>query len=821
MFLNKLAFLKKLTYPTLGILFVGLVLSLVTRNNVWKQEKGEWLQKLEQEAKENTLILGGELEVIDRELMGIVSLFGTFETVTRSEFKTFVTPLLQRHGFIQAFQWVPRTPLNQRLVLESMAQRDGFPGFRFREQDEAKSMRPAEPRSEYFPIYYIEPYTGNEALLGFDAGSQPELLSYIMKARDSGTTTASVTRRWFEGDQRKGILIFAPYYEGSGVPETAEERRRLFRGAVVGAYRVDDMMEEMIHPYMAQGLSLTIFDKDATDPSNRIHGKLRDDAIGKQQTPLSISGRPWHLIWQGTRDFKNGPSRAYVFWLSFGVFVCFVFIATIFEIATVRTRLKLEVKARQLTEKELHTAKNEAEAANQAKSSFLANMSHEIRTPMNAILGYAQILQRNQTLDKTQKKNIECILHSGDHLLRIINDILDLSKIEAGKMELQPLDFDLNQTVRTVAAIIEPQCEEKNLQWRLDGLDEPSLPVHGDEFKLKQILINLLSNAVKFTESGSISLKWATEESNHYLFEVIDTGQGIPANMRSRIFEPFEQAGNNKKQEGTGLGLAITRKQIELMSGNLVLKSAVGEGSRFVFTVHLPPAIGEIAPRALLGSNVSHLAKGQQVKALVADDDTTNRNVLSEILESVGVETFVAENGRDAVDRVRAHRPDIVFMDMRMPIMNGIEAIKEINREFPDGQIKTVAVSASALNNERKDFISVGCNDFISKPVQMEQVLACMTRLLHVEFEYEESDPNQLTHGASAQVPQIHIPDNLYVRLREAARLHNISDLKDCLAETIALGENGRSLLKHLYPFVEKYDMDGIHHVLEQIKGDN
>ncbi|MDP7560020.1 MAG: ATP-binding protein, partial [Planctomycetota bacterium] len=332
----------------------------------------------------------------------------------------------------------------------------------------------------------------------------------------------------------------------------------------------------------------------------------------------------------------------------------------------------------------------------------------------------------------------------------------------------------------------------------MDGPDAPSLPVHGDEFKLKQILINLLSNAVKFTESGSILLKWTIEKSKHYRFEVIDTGQGIPANMRNRIFEPFQQASNNEKREGPGLGLAITRKQIELMGGSLALKSAVGEGSRFVFAVQLPPAIGEIVPKVLLGSGVSRLATGQQVKALVADDDTTNRNVLSEILQSVGVETFVAENGRDAVNRVRTHHPDIVFMDMRMPVMNGIEAIKEINRGFPDGQIKTVAISASALNDERKGFISVGCNDFISKPVQMGQVLACITRLLHVDFEYKEPNPNQFTHGAPAQVSQIHIPGNLYARLKEAARLHNISDLKDCLAETIALGENGRSLLKHL-----------------------
>ena len=833
-------FFKKLTYPTWGFIALAIILALVTNNNVGKQQTHKWKEKLQQEIVENTLILAGQLEVIERELMGIVSLFEA-STVDRAGFQTYVTPLLKKHGFIHSFQWIPRVLHEHRPILESLAQRDGFRNFQFKILAENLALMPAPPSDKYFPIYYIEPLSNNEPVLGFDIRTQPNLLSYLNQARDSGKSIASNTKVWnqFENNSKMATLIFTPFYAEKGIPETVDDRKRLFRGAVLGVYRTHDMIEQMIRPYLAQGIYLTVFDELGVDQKNIIFGGIKNDAPIKYTSLLNFSERRWELVWQGSKNFQNGPNRAFVILLSISVFSFLLLIAIIFQVLASRTRrvenevslrtneltqanqqLKSEIEARQSAEEKLHTAKNEAETANKAKSTFLANMSHEIRTPMNAILGYAQILHRNSGLNASQHKNVENILESGDHLLQVINDILDLSKIEAGKMELQTVDFNLHQTIRSIAAIIKPRCEEKGLQWQIDGPSEQSVPVQGDEFKLKQILINLLSNAVKFTDSGKVEMKWCIVEPEHYRFHIIDSGRGITSKDRNIIFEPFQQIESVVKQEGTGLGLAIVRKQIELMDGTLTLNSNPEEGSEFVFTLHLPPAKGDIHNQSLLGTSVSRLAKGQKVKALVADDNLTNRNVLSGILEDVGVETITAANGREAVEKARAHQPDIVFMDMRMPVMDGVEAIKQINKEFPDGKTKTVAISASALDNEREDFIALGCDDFISKPVQIERVLECMGRLLEIEYEHTTQDQDESPAKPPIELTELRIPEDLFSRMMEAARLHNISDLKACLNETEAHGESGHALLTYLYPLVKKYDMGGIHKALKQIKQD-
>jgi len=297
------------------------------------------------------------------------------------------------------------------------------------------------------------------------------------------------------------------------------------------------------------------------------------------------------------------------------------------------------------TNQELGEARDAAQTANRAKSQFLANMSHEIRTPMNAILGYAQILLRRTDLPSDQQHAIHTIQRSGDHLLSLINEVLDISKIEADRVELNPADFDLNQFLASLGVMFELRCQQNGLSWRLEGIGSDSLPVRGDEAKLMQILINLLGNAVKFTPTGEVILKFRSLEQNRYRFEVIDTGIGIAEEDQAQLFEPFQQV--EAHREGTGLGLAIAHRLSELMEGELAIVSTMGKGSTFSLVVSLPPAKGPVRHETVESwHGASRLASGYQVRALVTDDVQDNRDILAAMLLEMGVEVEVAENGQ-------------------------------------------------------------------------------------------------------------------------------------------------------------------------------
>lgn len=470
---------------------------------------------------------------------------------------------------------------------------------------------------------------------------------------------------------------------------------------------------------------------------------------------------------------------------------------------------------------EAELAKQEAEDANQTKSAFLANMSHEIRTPLNAILGFSQILLDEKSIVGEQRRALQTIDRSGSHLLQLINDILDLSKIEAGHMELIRTDFDLKDLIHGLIEMFKARCDKKGLAIEVRGLPPDACLVHGDEVKLRQILTNLLGNAVKFTDAGEITLSLTIQEDHHYQFSVMDTGKGISLDAQSKIFEVFQQDDEGHKKGGTGLGLAISLKQLQLMGSDLKLESEPGKGAKFIFTLRLSPAQTDVIKHLDKNKKVIGLAPGFHVKALVCDDVVENREVLSQFLSSVGVEILVAENGKEAIEMVRKNLPDIIFMDIRMPVMDGIEASKLIIEEFGRDHVKIILHSASVLEHERKKYTKIGCHGFILKPFRKQTILDCVQETLAIEYEYENVVEEMVEdQSATAQAPdfsKFNLPGEIISKLKEGAELCNITQLEKTLAEICQLEGSGKDLEPHLKEYVNKYDMDGIMNILEQV----
>ena len=481
-----------------------------------------------------------------------------------------------------------------------------------------------------------------------------------------------------------------------------------------------------------------------------------------------------------------------------------------------------------------------AEKANQAKSRFLANMSHEIRTPMNAILGYAQILQRDRNLSPNHQSAIETIHRSGGHLLKLINDVLDISKIEAGRMELQPSDFDLKAFMNNLSVMFQLRCEQKRLGWQVEIPEGHRIPVHGDEAKLSQVLINLLGNAVKFTSKGSIHLRVTASANYVYHFEVIDTGPGVSSEDQAAIFEAFGQSEVGIKEGGgTGLGLSISQRLIELMGGHLELISPIasqevnnlpsstggrgteGEGrsggANFHFTITLPPAQAAVqTSEQSEWSNVSRLAEGHTVSALVVDDVFENRDVLSQLLIDIGIEVRLAEDGFQALELVAESVPDIVLLDIRMPGMDGPEVAEKIWEMLGRDALKVVAVSASTLEHEQLEIMALGFDDFLPKPFRTEQVYGCLAKHLNVEFEYAEESAEEGADGA-LDFSGVTLPEDLRTRLLEAAELYSVTELEGYFTEVATIGGEHRKLADHLRALRRNHDIDAIVHIIQGI----
>lgn len=479
------------------------------------------------------------------------------------------------------------------------------------------------------------------------------------------------------------------------------------------------------------------------------------------------------------------------------------------ELALEQERASLARKVEERTA-ELRRMNTELARASQLKDEFLAKMSHDLRTPLNAILGYAKLLKKANALSRLQADGLDVIQNSGEHLLHLINDILDLSKIEAGRLELRPSSFRLAEFLQQIAKMIQVRAEHKDIIFRYEP--DPSLPIgiSADEKRLREVLSNLLDNAVKFTEHGHVTFRVKQQRSAYnpllnakekrqtdspyphtrLRFEVEDSGIGIDPEQQELIFLPFQQGTQPSSIEGTGLGLTISQQLVKMMGGELLVTSRVGQGSRFWFDVDLPE-IPEacLEPRIQLPEIIAY--KGKQRRVLIVDDKPENRAVLSETLLPLGFEIFDAANGEECLQMAQKIRPDVIFLDLLMPVMDGFESARRL-RAMPDLQsVIIIAISASVFQETKKKSLAAGCDDFLPKPIATEDLFACLQRHVGLEWTYAHEPEQDIQAGSSLSreaICAVNLPPDDAALLRKWAACGNVTRLLEEL-DRLAQGE--------------------------------
>ncbi|MEH2401378.1 ATP-binding protein [Nostoc sp.] len=500
------------------------------------------------------------------------------------------------------------------------------------------------------------------------------------------------------------------------------------------------------------------------------------------------------------------------------------------QLEAINRVLSTEIVERKRIEKQLRFAEEVAQNSSQAKSEFLANMSHELRTPLNGILGFTQILQRTESLTEKGRKGVGIIYQCGSHLLTLINDVLDLSKIEARKLELHPVDFYLPAFIDSVTEICRIRAEQKVIAFHVE-LD-PDLPtgIHADEKRLRQVLINLLGNAIKFTHQGSVTFKVqvigqesnANGQTNYKIrFQVIDTGTGITPEQAEKIFQPFEQVGNQKQQsEGTGLGLAISQKIVLLLGGQIQVESEFGKGSTFWFEAKLPESKDWAKVSRVVEQGTIIGYQGQRRTILIADDRWENRSVIVNLLEPVGFTVVEASQGEEGWEQTLAHKPDLIITDLVMPILDGFELINRLRESEQFKEIAIIASSASVFAIDQHKSIDVGANVFLPKPVEAETLLEMLRQFLQLEWIFDgKVDAIKKTYTGSLDQPNEMISPTKEV-LQQLLELAQDGDIQSILEITQQLSVADEQLsiftqqivqlasnfqLKRLETFIQQY----------------